>query len=150
MRVLTRWTNPRYMDYMNIRKFEMHIPTGRPRGRPPGSKNKRTAALKQAVAAAADRLEAEIPEAFVGDAHAFLVSIYKDPKHPIELRVDAAAKAIRYEKPALAAVQMTTTRRRSLADYSTAELLDLAFPEGDADNPPVSGENNLSNAARRH
>ena len=83
----------------------MYIPTGRPRGRPKGTPNKRTGAIKQAVAKAAERLEAEIPDAFVGDAHAFLVSIYKDPAQPIELRMESAGKAIRFEKPALSSIE---------------------------------------------
>ena len=112
----------------------MNIPTGRPRGRPPGSKNKRTAAIKDAVAAAAVRLEAEIPEAFVGDAHAFLMTIYKDPRHPIELRVDAAAKAIRFEKPTLAAVNVNSTIKQSVHDFTNEELEQLIAesPEGQA------------------
>ena len=113
----------------------MHIPTGRPRGRPPGSPNKRTTAIKEAVAKAADRLEAEIPNAFVGDAHAFLVSIYKDPTQPIELRMEAAGKAIRFEKPALAAAQVKISHpNRPLHDFSMAELEALVAetPEGQA------------------
>ena len=113
----------------------MYIPTGKPRGRPKGTPNKRTGAIKQAVAKAAERLEAEIPEAFVGDAHAFLVSIYKDPAHPIELRMEAAGKAIRFEKPALAASQVKIQdMNRPLHDFSTAELEAMVAmtPEGQA------------------
>ncbi len=113
----------------------MYIPTGRPRGRPKGTPNKRTAAIKDAVAKAADRLEAEIPNAFVGDAHAFLVSIYKDPQQPIELRMEAAGKAIRFEKPALAAAQVKISHpNRPLHDFTTAELEALVAetPEGQA------------------
>ena len=110
----------------------MYIPTGRPRGRPPGSPNKRTTDIKQAVAKAAQRLEAEIPDAFVGDAHAFLVAIYKSPDYPIELRLEAAGKAIRYEKPALAAVQVNATIKRDADDLTDAELEQLIAdsPEG--------------------
>ena len=112
----------------------MYIPTGRPRGRPPGSPNKRSTAIKEAVAVAAKRLEAEIPDAFVGDAHAFLVSIYKDPAQPIDLRLEAAGKAIRYEKPALAAVEMNATIKRDADDLTDAELeqLIVGSPEGQA------------------
>lgn len=112
----------------------MNIPTGRLRGRPPGSPNKRTAAIKAAVAQAAERLAAEIPDAFVGDAHAFLMAIYKDPSQPIDLRLDAAKAAIRFEKPALAAVQVKEDRRREMHEFTTAELEAIVAetPEGQA------------------
>jgi hypothetical protein len=42
--------------------------------------------------------------AFEGDAHSLLIAVYKDESHPIELRLEAAKAAIRFEKPALAAV----------------------------------------------
>jgi len=40
---------------------------------------------------------------FKGDAHAFLMMVYKDPSLPLALRLDAAKAAIPFEKPALAA-----------------------------------------------
>ncbi len=46
-------------------------------------------------------------DAFDGDAHALLMLVYKDPQQPMELRLEVAGKAIRYEKPALAAVDVT-------------------------------------------
>lgn len=75
--------------------------TGRPRGRPPGVKNKRTQQVEKATREAADRLTEVIPGAFEGDAHAFLVSVYKDPTNDLPVRIDAAKAAVRYEKPAL-------------------------------------------------
>ena len=47
--------------------------------------------------------------AFDGDAHTFLIAIYKDESHPIELRLEAAKAAIRFEKPALAALDARGT-----------------------------------------
>ena len=96
----------------------MNIPTGRPRGRPPGSPNKRR--------------KAETSDAFTGDAHALLMQIYKDPNQPIELRLDAAKAAIRYEKPALAAVEVNATIKRDANDLTDAELeqLIVGSPEG--------------------
>ncbi|KMO30715.1 hypothetical protein VQ02_27515 [Methylobacterium variabile] len=79
--------------------------TGRPRGRPKGAKSKHTREREAAVQAAAEALAEAIPEAFDGDAHALLMAVYKDPRHPIELRLDAAGKAIKFEKPALASVE---------------------------------------------
>lgn len=57
-----------------------------------------------------------IPEAFEGDAHALLMAVYKDPSRPIDLRVDAAKAAIRYEKPALANIEANVT----VNDHETA------------------------------
>jgi hypothetical protein len=46
-------------------------------------------------------------DAFDGDAHAFLMAIYKDATQPIVSRMDAAKAAIGYEKPRLAAIDGT-------------------------------------------
>jgi hypothetical protein len=80
--------------------------TGQPRGRPRGSKNKRTREREAALAKAAEALSAAIEGAFEGDAHAFLMAIYKDPSKDVQLRLDAAKAAIRYEKPALAQTEL--------------------------------------------
>lgn len=81
--------------------------TGRPRGRPPGAKNRRTEQREQKTAEAAAQIaEALGPEAFEGDAHAFLVAVYKSPANDLHQRIDAAKAAIRYEKPALATVDL--------------------------------------------
>jgi len=91
----------------------MGIRTGNPRGRPPGAKSKRTVEREQAVATAAKEIEAAIDGAFDGDAHALLMVVYKDPKHEMALRIDAAKAAIRYERPALSSVEakMEVTER---------------------------------------
>ena len=43
--------------------------------------------------------------AFEGDVLAYLMSVYKDPSKPENVRIDAAKAAIRYERPALAPVE---------------------------------------------
>ncbi len=68
-------------------------------GRPPGRKNNKTLALEEATRQAA----ASIDGAFEGDAHAFLTAVYRDPAVPLEIRITAAGKALRVEKPALSA-----------------------------------------------
>ena len=70
-------------------------------GRPKGRKNNRMLELEAAARAAA----AAIDEAFEGDAHAFLVAVYCNPAVPLELRIMAASRALRVEKPALAATE---------------------------------------------
>ena len=64
-------------------------------GRPPGRKNNRTLELEAAAREAA----AGIDGSFEGDAHAFLASVYKNPRVPLELRIMAASRALRVEKP---------------------------------------------------
>ena len=74
-------------------------------GRQRGAKNKRTLALEQAQAETSVKIEAALgADAFDGDAHALLTSVYKDPSQPLGLRVDAAKAAIGYEKPRLSSV----------------------------------------------
>ena len=68
-------------------------------GRPPGRKNNKTLALEEAARKAA----AQIDGAFEGDAHAFLQAVYRNPNVPLEIRIMAAGRALRVEKPALAA-----------------------------------------------
>jgi len=77
--------------------------TGRPVGRPRGAKNKRTVEREAALQEAAARIEGTIDGAFQGDAHGFLIAVYKDPEMPLTVRVDAAKAAISFEKPRLQA-----------------------------------------------
>lgn len=85
-------------------------------GRQKGTPNKRTKAVKEAVAAVAEQIVSDIEGAFSGDAHALLMTVYKDPLHEWSLRIDAAKAAIRFEKPALsnidakADIKSTVTR----------------------------------------
>ena len=76
--------------------------TGNPRGRPKGSKNKRSVDLQAELAQVAASVEHFVPNAFPGDAHAYLMRVYKDPGKPDNLRIDAAKAAVQYEKPKLA------------------------------------------------
>jgi hypothetical protein len=79
--------------------------TGCPRGRPKGAKNKRTADRETAMKEMAAQIGKAVGGAFEGDALAYLMSVYKDPSKPENLRIDAAKAAIRYERPALAPVE---------------------------------------------
>ncbi len=86
-------------------------------GRKPGVKNKRTLARECAQAETAAKIEAALgDEAFQGDAHAFLVAVYKDLTQRIEIRIDAAKAAIGYEKPKLAALDAKVESNVSLAE----------------------------------
>jgi hypothetical protein len=44
-----------------------------------------------------------VPDAFQGDGVAFLQTVYKDPTLALAVRLDAAAKAARFERPMLSA-----------------------------------------------
>mgnify|MGYP001573185795 CR=1 FL=1 len=79
----------------------MSKPTGKPRGRPNGAKNKHTKAREDQMAASAKVIEKILPNVFTGDAHALLMLTYKNELLDIDLRLDAAKAAVRYEKPAL-------------------------------------------------
>ena len=84
-------------------------------GRPPGRKNNRTLELEAAAREAA----AGIDGSFEGDAHAFLASVYKNPRLPLELRILAASRALRVEKPVLSTVH--ESRRWRCFGFGTAE-----------------------------
>ena len=68
-------------------------------GRPPGRKNNKTLALEEAARKAAQGIDG----AFDGDAHAFLQAVYQNPEVPLEIRIMAAGRALRVEKPTLSA-----------------------------------------------
>jgi hypothetical protein len=103
--------------------------TGRPKGRKKpggrrrGTPNKRTVERERAVAAAAEQIAAVLGEdAFQGDAHALLMAVYKDPRQPAGLRLEAARAAIGYEKPRLAAVEAKVDGRMTLEQMVAASL----------------------------
>lgn len=74
-------------------------------GRKPGSKATKTVERLKNVANAMAAVEAALPDAFQGDAHAFLIAIYKDPDQALKDRLAAATAAIGYEKPKLASIE---------------------------------------------
>lgn len=75
-------------------------------GKIKGTKNRRTKEAEAAAAEAAAKIEGALGEAaFEGDAHALLMAVYKDAKQPLAARIEAAGKAIKFEKPALASIE---------------------------------------------
>ena len=75
-------------------------------GRQKGSRNKRTQEREEATAQAIALIGEAIPDAFAGDAHAFLVAVYKNPRIDHHTRQDAAKAALPYEKPRFQAVTL--------------------------------------------
>jgi hypothetical protein len=87
-------------------------------GRQPGVPNKRTVALAQAQAEASERVTQALGDAaFDGDAHALLVSVYRDTTQPMELRLHAAKAAVAYEKPRLQSIAMDVKQPRDSAPF---------------------------------
>ena len=86
--------------------------TGKPRGRPSGAKNKHTREREAKMAAAAEAIEKLLPNVFSGDAHALLMAVYKNELSDMDLRIDAAKAAIRYEKPSLVSVHETGDKKK--------------------------------------
>jgi hypothetical protein len=57
------------------------------------------------AATAAEQINAALgPDAFDGDALAFLMLVYRDPRQPAGLRLEAAKAALPYEKPRIASI----------------------------------------------
>jgi hypothetical protein len=76
-------------------------------GRRPGTRNRKTIRLLERLEETKTRLEELQGVPFAGDAHDLLTQIYKDQSLPVDVRLDAAKSAIRYEKPALASEERT-------------------------------------------
>ncbi len=84
--------------------------------RPPGRKNNKTLALEEAARKAAEGIDG----AFDGDAHAFLQAVYRNPEVPLEIRIMAAGRALRVEKPTLSASHSQVDMNIGLADRMEA------------------------------
>jgi hypothetical protein len=117
-------------------------------GRPKGSKNARTKVLGEAMTIAAARLSELLPDVKTLDAHSLLIAIYSDPAMPIAIRLEAARAALRVEKPALQATQVSgeltlqagiatrlaAARQRSAAITDDGSIIDaVVLDEQDAD-----------------
>lgn len=79
-------------------------------GRQKGAKNKATIARQQAIEEALRTIKnANGSGVFDGDAHALLMLVYKNESFPLDVRTKAAEAALKFEKPALAAVDLKGT-----------------------------------------
>lgn len=110
-------------------------------GRKKGSRNRKTIARETAVA----ELHAVLGErGFQGDAHAFLMAVYKDQQQPLVMRIDAAKAAIGYEKPKLTFLDANidaTVGNYTAIPVERRDSDSLASPEGSAagSHPPGHG-----------
>jgi hypothetical protein len=107
-------------------------------GRPRGVKNQSTKAREAAIRDAAARMAAHMPDGYQGDAHTLLVSVYRDVSMPLDVRIDAAKAAVKYERPALQAT--TITEKSNLDELTPEQLMELALAlraaVGRSDPPP--------------
>jgi hypothetical protein len=116
----------------------MHANTGsRGRGRPKGSKNIRTLEREKRLGEVIEQVKASLACAFDGDAHALLIHVYRDPNVPLSIRLDAAKAALRYEKPALAAIDHCGSKTVTLdmpaySDLEVARRLAFLLARGAA------------------
>lgn len=90
-------------------------------GRKKGQPNKRTAAARKATEDAIQKAveSGAIPQAFEGDAHAFMALVYKDTSLDLAVRLEAAKAAAPYEKPRLASLEQKIDgdlRQRVISD----------------------------------
>ena len=97
---------------------------------------------------AAARLNELLPDMKPLDAHSLLISIYSNPEMPIAIRLEAARAALRVEKPALQATQVSgeltlqagiatrlaAARQRTAAITDDGSIIDaVVLDEQDAD-----------------
>jgi hypothetical protein len=74
-------------------------------GRQKGTPNKKTRLLKEAADTAMAQINNTLgADAFTGDGVSLLQTIYKSPAFPPEMRMEAASRAAKFERPALSAV----------------------------------------------
>ena len=89
-------------------------------GRKKGVKNKRTRRIESAARRLLDNAKGVLGDQgaklFEGDAHALMVLTYKNPALPLDIRMDAAKAAIRFEKPAFTQTAVDLTVRPVRAD----------------------------------
>lgn len=74
-------------------------------GRTKGTTNRKIKRLRSVMREVAIKVGEIVPDAFEGDGVALMVAIYKDPRIPLDMRLDAASKAARFERPTLQAVE---------------------------------------------
>jgi len=93
-------------------------------GRVKGTPNKRTAETKAAIRAVVAEFDAAVPSAFDGDAVAFMQILYRDPAQPVELRLDAAKVAAKFERLTLSAIELQPQPKAhiDLSRLSTDEI----------------------------
>jgi hypothetical protein len=113
-------------------------------GRKKGVKNKRTqrieSAAKRLLDDAKEFLGDKGAELFAGDAHALLVLTYKNSELPLDIRLDAAKTAIRFEKAAMASSTVDLSVKAVRADQLSDDELAAIAVSGARQLPSPSDE----------
>ena len=91
-------------------------------GRQKDSRNKSTQEREETAAKTVALVGDMIPNAFPGDAHPFLVAIYKDPRVDPLARKDAAKAALPYEKSRPVTVTLANAGAEPLKVRSELEI----------------------------
>jgi hypothetical protein len=90
-----------------------HKDGSRSGGRRPGSLNRKTKVRIEATRRAAEAMANQDGSGvFAGDAHALLMAMYKNESFTPEFRAHCAGMALKFEKPALQAVDSTVREER--------------------------------------
>lgn len=100
----------------------MHGGVRKNSGRKPGSTGAKTQERLSKVDAVMAAVESALPEAFKGDAHAFLIAVYKDTRQALKDRLAAATAAISYEKPKLASMTLDGNLNFTRHEEALAEI----------------------------
>src|SRR5580692_10536712 len=90
---------------------------GRPKGTTGVHRLKQNA--EKSIGRAVQRMKRARARIFDGDAHAFLVSVYRNEDLELDPRIKAAGLALAYERPRLASTSVTV---RHISDWTDEEL----------------------------
>jgi hypothetical protein len=140
---VTRWNSIKVkikLDFGNSRNHLYAMTWGGNRdgaGRPKGSQSAQTRKRREAVRvvsqAVVAQFETEHPDAFQGDSVDFMRCIYRNPTLPLDVRLDAASKAARFERPALMAAavkDLTPARDTGSRNARILELIERGLAGG--------------------
>ncbi|GBQ82319.1 hypothetical protein AA13595_0892 [Gluconacetobacter johannae DSM 13595] len=89
--------------------------SGNPAGLKKGTRRKRTVALEEQMERITATLGHDVASGPQFGAHDVLVAMYRHPEVPLDLKLDAAKAAIRFEKPALSASSVTADVKHTIS-----------------------------------
>jgi hypothetical protein len=90
---------------------------------------------EKSIGRAVQRMKRARARIFDGDAHAFLVSVYRNAAIELEQRIKAAGLALPYERPRLASTSVTV---RHISEWTEEELA-AAAAAADAEADALEG-----------